>query len=165
MKRLVIVLLITAACSFAIALKKQGERKRAPDFELADSNGLTVRLGDYAGKVVLLDFWATWCTPCKASVPWFNELQTKYADQGFTVLGVSMDESGWAAVKPFLEKMSVAYPVVLGTKRIAYLYGDVDALPLAFFIDRSGRVAAIHLGPASRKDYEKLVQTLLAQRP
>jgi peroxiredoxin len=159
--RLIALLALAASSTFAIGIKKEGERKKAPDFELKDSDGRPVRLSDYAGKVVLLDFWATWCTPCKASVPWFNELQTKYSAEGFTVLGVSMDEKGWSVVKPFMDEMRMSYPVVLGTRRVAYLYGDVESLPLAFFVDRRGRVAAIHLGPASKKDYEKVVRALL----
>jgi peroxiredoxin len=161
MKRVAAVLILSACCSFAIGVKKETDRKKAPDFEVNDAEGRTVRLSDYAGKVILLDFWATWCTPCKASVPWFNELQAKYSAEGFTVLGVSMDEKGWDVVKPFVEKMQIKYPVALGTKRIAYLYGDVDQLPLAFFIDRAGKVAAIHLGPAGKKEYEKVIRTLL----
>ena len=161
--KLVCTLVLATAGASGITLKKEAARKRAPDFELKDTRGSAVKLSDYAGKVVLLDFWATWCTPCKQSIPWFNDLHEKYGPQGFAILGVAMDES-WDAVRPFLEKTNVQYPVVLGTKRVAYLYGDVEALPLAFFIDRAGRVAAIHLGEASRKDYEKTIQALLDVR-
>ena len=145
----------------AIKLKKEAERKRAPDFELTDSNGRAMRLSDHAGRVVLLDFWATWCVPCKKSIPWIVELSEKYRDAGLVVIGISMDDGGWPVVKPFLEKMRVTYPVLMGTKRVAYLYGDADALPLAFFVDRDGRVAAIHLGPASKAEYERIIKALL----
>ena len=145
----------------AISLKKEGQRKRAPDFELQDTQGNTVRLSAYKDKVVLLDFWATWCTPCKAAMPWMNELSTKYAGDGLVVLGISMDTGGWPVIKPFTEKMQITYPILLGTPRVAYLYGDVDSLPLAFFVDRSQRVAGIHLGAASRKDFEKTIRLLL----
>jgi peroxiredoxin len=152
----------------AITLKKEAERKRAPDFDLKDREGKTVRLSDYAGKVVLLDFWATWCGPCRSSIPWFNQLYAEYGSAGFVVLGVSMDEDGWTAVKPFMERLPMAYPVVIGNKRVAYLYGDVDTLPLAFLIDRNQRVAAIHLGPPSKKDFERTIKLLIggeASRP
>jgi peroxiredoxin len=155
----VAVLLCTSAP--AITLKKEAERKRAPDFELKDKDGKQVRLSDYAGKVVLLDFWATWCGPCKSSIPWFNQLYEKYGPEGFVVLGVSMDEDGWTAVRPFMDKLQIAYPVVIGTKRVAYLYGEVEALPLAFLIDRNQRVAAIHSGAPGKKDFEKLIRGLL----
>jgi peroxiredoxin len=153
---------VTAAPpALSITLKKEAARKRAPDFELKDHEGRSVRLSDYAGKVVLLDFWATWCGPCKSSMPWFVELSKKYEADGLVVIGVSMDEGGWDVVKPFIETMKITYPVVIGTPRVAYLYGDVDSLPLAFFIDRNQRVAAIHLGPPGKKDFEKTIQRLL----
>jgi cytochrome c biogenesis protein CcmG/thiol:disulfide interchange protein DsbE len=145
----------------AISLAKESKRKLAPNFELQGRDGELVRLSDYAGKVVLLDFWATWCGPCRESIPWFNELSKKYGDDGFAVIGISMDQDGWEVVKPFVEKMQVRYPVVIGNARVAYLYGDVDSLPLAFLIDRDQRVAGIHLGPASKKEFEKAVQALL----
>lgn len=145
----------------ALDLRKEPERKRAPEFELEAVGGETLRLSDYAGKVVLIDFWATWCTPCKASVPWLNELQQKYGPRGFTVLGISMDQAGWGVVKPFITDMRIQYPVALGTKRVAYLYGDVENLPLSFLIDRDGRVAAIHEGPPNRKKFEKAIEALL----
>ncbi len=163
MRRVLLIGLLCASLLPSIELKK--ERKRAPQFELKDGSGNAVRLSDYAGKVLLLDFWATWCGPCKSSIPWFNNLSARYKEEGFSVLGVSMDADGWDVVKPFLEKVPIAYPVVMGNRRIAYLYGDVDALPLAFFIDRNQRVAAIHLGPANRKEFEKTIKELLGEAP
>lgn len=166
MRALAAVLIFCAALAdsaYAIELKKEAQRKRAPAFELPDQNGATVRLADMRGKVVLVDFWATWCGPCRESIPWFNEFAAKYGAEGFAILGISMDQDGWAAVKPFMEKMRVAYPVLLGNKRVKYLYGDVEELPLAFFIDRAGRVAAIHPGAGSRKNYEKTIKSLLAE--
>lgn len=147
--------------AWAIKIKKEGQRKRAPQLELKDSEGRTVRLSDYAGKVVLLDFWATWCAPCRTAIPWLIELSKKYEPDGLVVIGISMDEEGWDVVKPLIAEMQIVYPVVIGNPRVAYLYGGVEALPLAFFVDRSQRVAAIHLGPASRKEYEKVIKALL----
>lgn len=155
------LLFCIALTASAITLKKEEARKRAPEFELPDSSGKTVRLSDFNGKVVLLDFWATWCGPCKKSVPWMIELADKYREAGLVVVGVSMDDDGWLVVKPFIEQMKVTYPILLGTKRVAYLYGDSDTLPVAFFIDRQQRVGAIHLGAANRKDVEKTIQALL----
>lgn len=159
------VLLVAPPAAGAIKLKKDGHRKRAPEFELKDVDGKNVRLSDYAGKVVILDFWATWCGPCKGSIPWLIELSEKYRDAGLVIIGISMDEEGWPVVKPFMEKMHITYPILMGSKRTAYLYGDVDSLPLAFFVDRNRHVAAIHLGTAGRKEFERIVKILLFGSP
>jgi len=145
------------------ALKPAGERRMAPDFALKDADGRTVRLSDYRGKVVLLDFWATWCGPCKIEIPWFMQMEKEYKDRGFAVLGVAMDEDGWEAVKPFLAEMRVNYRTVLGTDMVAQQFGGVDALPTTFVIDREGRIASTHVGLASKSDYENDIQALLAQ--
>ena len=158
---LIVLLIAAVPVDGGVKLRKESQRKRAPEFELNDGGGRLVRLSDYKGKVVLLDFWATWCVPCKASIPWISELSEKYRDAGLTVIGISMDEDGWQVVKPFIAKMQIPYPILLGTKRVGYLYGDLDMLPLAFFVDRNQRVAAIHLGTASRKEFERIIRALL----
>jgi peroxiredoxin len=155
------VFLVAPPAAGAIRLKKDAQRKRAPEFELKDAEGKNVHLSDYAGKVVVLDFWATWCAPCKVSIPWLMELSEKYRGAGLAVIGISMDEDGWQVVRPFIEKMHITYPILMGNKRVAYLYGDVDSLPLAFFVDRNQHVAAIHLGTASRNEFERIVRILL----
>ena len=129
-------------------------RKQAPDFALKDANGATVHLSDYKGKVVLLDFWATWCGPCKVEIPWFMEFEQQFKDRGFAVLGVSMDEGGWTEVKPYIEKQKINYRILLGNDQVGDAYGGVDSLPTTFLIDRDGWIAAKHEGiePTSGKD-------------
>jgi len=145
----------------AATLKPEKDRKTAPDFALKDGDGKLVHLSDYRGKVVILDFWATWCGPCRIEIPWFMDLQRKNKDRGFEVLGVAMDDEGWEVVKPFLAELGVNYRVMVGDDLTAQMYGGVDALPTTFLIDKTGKIAAVHVGLASRKDFEDGVEQLL----
>ena len=145
----------------AASVKATKDRKAAPDFELKDSMGRTVKLSEYRGKVVLLNFWATWCGPCKIEIPWFVEFEQKFKDKGFAVLGVSMDEEGWDVVKPYLGQANVNYRVLLGTDSVAQLYGGVDSLPTSFMIDKDGRIASVHVGLVSKSEYQNDINQLL----
>jgi peroxiredoxin len=149
----------------AASVKPDKDRKEAPDFALKDADGKVVKLSDYRGKVVLLDFWATWCGPCKIEIPWFMDMQRTNKDKGFEVLGVAMDDEGWEAVKPFAAKIGMNYRLVIGNDQTAQMYGGVDALPTTFLIDRGGKIAAVHVGLTSRKDIEDGVQQLLQAAP
>jgi peroxiredoxin len=142
-------------------VKPDHDRRPAPEFTLKDADGKPVHLADYKGRVVLLDFFATWCGPCKVEIPWFMEMERKDKDRGLAVLGVSMDDEGWEVVKPFLAELGVNYRVVIGNDSTAQLYGGVDALPTTFLIDRNGKIAAIHIGLASKKDIEDGIEQLL----
>lgn len=152
--------LLIAACSSpsrqqrGSRVKPSNERKSAPNFSLKDENGKTVQLSDYRGKVVLLNFWATWCGPCKMEIPWFVEFERKHKDQGFAVVGISMDEDGWQAVKPFVSHAGINYRILMGDDSTAQIYGGVDSLPTTFMIDRDGKIAAVHLGLVSKSTYE-----------
>jgi|SRR5579884_3209408 len=134
------------------SVKPDRDRKTAPDFTLKDANGTSVKLSDYRGKVVLLDFWATWCGPCKIEIPWFMEFEREYKHRGFAVLGVSMDEGGWETVKPYIEERKMNYRVLMGTEAVGDEYGGVDALPTTLLIDRDGRIATVHKGLETGKD-------------
>jgi len=148
----------------AAGVKPDKDRRGAPEFALKDADGKTVHLADYKGKVVLLDFWATWCPPCKLEIPWFIDMQRKNKDKGFEVLGVAMDDNGWEDVKPFLAQMKVNYRVVIGDDATTQKYGGVDSLPTTFLIDKQGKIAAIHIGlDGGRKDFEDGVDALLRE--
>jgi len=142
-------------------VRDDSKRKHAPDFALKDADGKLVHLADYRGKVVLLDFWATWCGPCVIEIPWFQEFQRKYKDRGFEVLGVSMDDDGWKAITPFVQRRKINYRVVLGDDKTGDQYGGLEALPTTFVIDRNGRIAAVHVGLASKKDFSDAIEKLL----
>jgi cytochrome c biogenesis protein CcmG/thiol:disulfide interchange protein DsbE len=137
------------------------KREPAPDFTLQDAHGRDVSLSELRDKVVLLNFWATWCGPCKIEMPWFVEFQRKYKDRGFTVVAVSLDEEGWEVVKPFAEQLNLNFPVVVGTDEMGDKFGGVTALPTTFMIDIQGRIASQHTGLVSKGTYEEEIEKLL----
>lgn len=143
------------------AVKPANDRKPAPDFTLKDASGATLKLSDYHGKVVLLNFWATWCGPCQIEIPWFMDFQKEYKDKDFAVLGVSFDDDGWKSVKPFIEQKKLNYRIAIGNDEISTLYGGLDSLPTTFIIDRDGRIAAMHVGLVSKSEYQNDILKLL----
>jgi peroxiredoxin len=164
-----LALAFTLACepraSAQKAVRDGKDRKTAPEFELKDASGKVVHLADYKGKVVVLDFWATWCGPCGIEIPWFIDFQRKYKDRGFEVLGVSMDDDGWKAISPFVAEKKINYRILLGDDKTGDQYGGVEALPTTFVIDRDGRIASTHVGLANRKDFEDAIEKLLEAAP
>jgi peroxiredoxin len=139
-------------------------RQYAPDFSAVDQNGRAIRLSSFRGRVVLLNFWATWCNPCRVETRWFSEFEKEYGDQGLTVVGVSVDEGGWDAVRPFLQQFGVQYPVLIGDDGLMKLYGGVDSLPTTLMIDRSGRVVDAYVGRVEKHRYELNIGRLLKER-
>ena len=135
----------------------------APDFSLKDANGGGIRLSDFKGKVVLLNFWATWCSPCKAEIPWFEEFQRTYGAQGLVVIGISMDEDGWKPVRPYMQAAKIDYRVAIGDDALAQKFGGVESLPETLLIDRDGRIAARHVGIVGKSDYESEIVRILAK--
>jgi thiol-disulfide isomerase/thioredoxin len=112
----------------------------APDFTLKTLDGKEVSLSSLKGKAVMVNFWATWCEPCKIEMPWLVDLQEKYRKDGFEILGVAMDDSSQKEISDFARKMKVNYTVVIGSEKVADLYGGLDGLPTNFFLDRNGKV-------------------------
>jgi len=157
-----VVLCFALAARAPADLTAENSRKTAPDFTLSDSKGASVKLSDYKGRVVLLDFWATWCGGCKVEIPWFMEFQNKYKESGLSVVGVSVDEDGWKSVKPFLEEKRVNYPVVIDNWDLASVFGTTQ-LPATLLIDRQGKIADLHVGMVDRGVFESEIQILLKE--
>ena len=139
------------------------QHRAAPDFNLPLIDGGQLRLSSYRGKVVLLDFWATWCVPCREETPHFVDLQQKYGGEGLQIIGVSMDDSD-DPVRSFHQQFHINYPVVMGTADVGSAYGGVLGLPIAFLIDRDGRIYAKHMGATDAAVFEEEITTLLQTR-
>ncbi len=139
------------------------EHLLAPDFVLPQLDGTPLRLSAYRGKVVLLDFWATWCDPCREETPHFVELQQKYADRGLQVIGVSMDDSV-EPVRDFYQQFHIDYPVVMGDAKTGEAYGGVLGLPITFLLDRDGRIVAKHMGSTKAETIDLEIAALLTKQ-
>jgi thiol-disulfide isomerase/thioredoxin len=147
--------------------------KPAPPFALEDLSGKTVSLASYKGKAVLVNFWATWCAPCKIETPWLVELRNQYASQGFEILGISTeadgvgkdDMSAWekdkAAIQKSAQQMHIEYPVLINGDSISQQYGGLDQLPMSFFVDRTGKVVAVEMGLTSKSNLEANIKKAL----
>lgn len=137
--------------------------KPAPDFSLASLDGkATLKLSDFHGKAVLLNFWATWCEPCKIEMPWFVELQKQYGPQGLQVLGVAMDDTDPKDISEFAHKMGVNYPIAVGKEAVGDQYGGIPYLPSTFYIDRDGKVVDRVYGLVSRSEIEDDIKKALS---
>lgn len=147
----------------------KAHRKPAPDFTLVDNSGKTITLSNYKGKVVLLDFWATWCGGCKLEIPWYMEFDRKYRKDGLAVIGVSMDDKGWEAVRPFLAKkrddetggmIAMQYPIVIGNDALGGRFG-LTSMPMTLLIDKDGKIAVSHTGVVDKANFEGNLRELL----
>ena len=150
----------------AVRAQNKGDQSHlmAPEFSLTDITGKPLKLSDNLGKVVILDFWATWCGPCRIEIPGFIDLQKRYGSQGLTVIGISMDDSPEPVVD-FYKELQMNYPVAVGNDRLGELYGGIPGLPTTFVIGRDGRIYAKHAGATDIEVFEAEVKQLLALGP
>jgi thiol-disulfide isomerase/thioredoxin len=135
----------------------------APDFELPALDGKNLKLSDLRGKAVLLNFWATYCGPCKIEMPWFVELQKEYGPQGFQIVGVAMDDASTEDIAKFAKEMGVNYPILLGKESVGQSYGGVSVLPTTFFLDRDGKVMAREFGLQSRSVFVDHIKKAMSE--
>jgi cytochrome c biogenesis protein CcmG/thiol:disulfide interchange protein DsbE len=137
--------------------------KLAPEFSLESLQGQTVHLADFRGKAVLLNFWATWCQPCKIEMPWLEQMQQQYGPQGLQIVGIAMDDASKEDIAKFAKEMGVNYPILLGKESVGDAYGGVQFLPSTFFIDRNGKFVDRVFGLKSRSEIEDDIKLSLGQ--
>ncbi len=163
------ITLATAAASpetpIAAMMNSSAHASLAPGWSLLDLNGKTVQSADFKGKVVVLDFWATWCPPCRAEIPGFADLQKQYGMRGLAVVGVSVDQASTSEIKSFTETLGVNYPVVLADAKTVEAFGGIDGLPTTFVIDQTGHIVHQHLGYTSKSQLESEIKALLPAKP
>jgi len=147
--------------SRSTATSQSDQYVAAPDFALEDLDGDVVRLSDHKGKVVFLNFWATWCPPCRAEIPYFIELVEQYGDDGFEVIGVDLDPRDFSKVQAFVDQYGINYPVLYDTKGVSGLYGGIQSIPTTFVINRDGKVVEQIVGSRPKNVFESIIKKWL----
>jgi len=161
MKGILIVLLVMAlGVSLDGQLSAQSKQK-APNFALKSADGKTYELSKMKGKVVVVNFWATWCGPCRKEIPDFIEIYKRYESKGLEIIGIALDEGGWEDVKPYVKESKINYPIVLGGRKEASDYGNVAAIPTTFIIDKNGFIVDRHIGVMTKAQLESKIKPLL----
>ena len=138
-------------------------RPVAADFNVPDLNGNPLSLSALKGKVVLLDFWATWCPPCREEIPHFVELYSAHQGKGLEIIGLSVDQGGAGVVTQFVKENKVSYPVAMADMKLTQAYGGIRGIPTTFLVDKNGRIAKKYVGYQSKEVFEREIQKLLAE--
>ncbi len=152
---------VLLAVMFVFSQSSAQRINSAPNFKLKTHEGKTVELAKLKGKVVIVNFWATWCPPCRREIPGFLDVYKQYKGKGLEIVGVALDEDGWSVVKPYVDQARMDYPVVVGDGNLANAYGGIESIPTTFVIDKKGNVARKHIGYMSKADFENIVKSLL----
>lgn len=155
-----VLFVVVLVCGMVVPRSFAGG-KPAPNFAFKTADGNTVELKNLAGKVVLINFWATWCGPCRAEIPGMLEVYKKYKAKGLEIVGISLDSQGWGVVKPFVEKMNINYPVVVGDPQVVSDYGNFQGIPTTFVVDRKGNIVVEHTGAVSKAYLEQMIKPFL----
>ena len=152
---------IFAALLMVSATASAQGNEKAPNFALKNSGGKTLVLDTLAKDLVVVNFFATWCGPCKAEIPGFLKVYDKYREKGLEIIGISLDQKGWKVLRPFIKKYKMSYPVVLDNGSVAREYGGVRAIPTTFFVDQKKNIARKHVGYLSAEQLEKIVSDMI----
>ncbi len=150
------VMFFAAGCAQSVAVEVGGQ---APDFTLTDINGKEVSLSGFSGKAVIIDFFASWCPPCRQEVPDFIELQKAYGDKGFAMIGIAVEDG--QAAKNFAEKSGINYPVLVDDEKVSALYGPIRSIPTTFVIDKSGKIVKMYIGARPKAVFEADIKEIL----
>jgi peroxiredoxin len=164
MKQVAIVLIIAVIAVAGAAAARNAVPQAAPDFTVKDIEGKTITLAGLKGKVVLVNFWATWCQPCRAEIPDFVAFYNENKDRGLEIVGLSVDEMTAAKLKPFVKQFKMTYPVALATSKIIRDFDPGDAIPTTIVIDRKGNIRDKQVGSMDRATLDKLFQKLSAEK-
>ena len=167
MKRIALLALISSLLFsiFSCSQKKEsesiGEIKTAPYFILSDLNGKMVSIKDFNGKVLILNFWATWCFPCREEIPNFQDLYAQYKSKGLEIIGISLDEGGSDVLKTFVKDYRISYPILIGNEEVTNVYGGIRGIPTTFVINRKGDIIKKYIGYTDKETFEQDVKPLL----
>ena len=145
----------------AVGVSLAQKPKVAPNFKLQAHDGKVIELAKLKGKVVVLNFWATWCGPCRREIPGFMEVYNQYKDKGVVIVGVSLDQEGWEVVRPYIDRAKITYPIVVGDGELAEAYQLPNAIPATYIVDKKGNITKSHVGYMSKSDLEGAVKSVL----
>jgi thiol-disulfide isomerase/thioredoxin len=161
MKRFLALVSILVLSFSLLELGSAQSKQKAPDFTLRSADGKTYQLSKMHGKVVVVNFWATWCPPCKREIPDLIEVFGKYRSKGLEIVGIALDQGGWNDVTPFLKQNKINYPIVVGDDNVSDAYGGITAIPTTFIIDKNGYIVDSHVGMMTKAQLEAKIKHLL----
>jgi thiol-disulfide isomerase/thioredoxin len=161
MKHIAVIAIALLGLLFTYRPAQSLDKQKAPNFSLRTMDGKVIELSKLKGKPVIVNFWATWCPPCRAEIPDFIKVYDSYKSKGLVIVGIALDNEGWDVVKPFVDRIKINYPVVLGNSDITQLYGGIDGIPTTFFIDKKGYIADQQVGLLTKNALEQKLKSIL----